>query len=88
MSNFTEPQSLLTEIAAQTSGELTSVDVITYVEALYQSASTLASKEKDYTAKPSVINSTLTVIFVLLYMFSILHLETCLNCSYVLNLFV
>lgn len=63
MSNFTEPQSLLKEIAAQSSGELTSVEVITYVEALSRSASTLASKEKDYTVKPSVINSTLTVIF-------------------------
>lgn len=63
MSNFTEPQSLLKEIAAQSSGELTSVEVITYVEALCQSASTLVSKEKDYTVEPSVINSTLTVIF-------------------------
>uniref|UniRef100_A0A3Q3WAP9 Adhesion G protein-coupled receptor L4 n=1 Tax=Mola mola TaxID=94237 RepID=A0A3Q3WAP9_MOLML len=33
MSNFSEPQSLLKEIAKQTSGELTSVEVITYVEA-------------------------------------------------------
>ncbi|TMS20495.1 Adhesion G protein-coupled receptor L4 [Larimichthys crocea] len=60
MSNLTEPQSLLKEIAKQTSGELTSVEVIAYVEALCQSASTLAAGEKDYTVKPSVVNSTLT----------------------------
>lgn len=57
MSNFSEPQSLLKEIAMQTSGELTSVEVITYVEALSRSA------EKDYAVKPSAVNSTLTVIF-------------------------
>ncbi|XP_030290238.1 adhesion G protein-coupled receptor L4 [Sparus aurata] len=60
MNNLTEPQSLLREIAKQTSGELTSVEVIAYVEALSQSASTLAAGEKDYTVKPSFINSTLT----------------------------
>uniref|UniRef100_G3P4P2 Adhesion G protein-coupled receptor L4 n=1 Tax=Gasterosteus aculeatus aculeatus TaxID=481459 RepID=G3P4P2_GASAC len=60
MSNLTEPQSLLDEIAKQTSGELTSVEVIAYVEALCRSASTLAAEEKDYAVKPSVINSTLT----------------------------
>ncbi|XP_070765228.1 adhesion G protein-coupled receptor L4 [Enoplosus armatus] len=60
MSNLTEPQSLLKEIAKQTSGELTSVEVIAYVEALSRSALTLAAREKDYTVKPSVINSTLT----------------------------
>lgn len=57
MSNFSEPQSLLKEIAAQTSGELTPVEVITYVEALSRSA------EKDFTVKPSAVNSTLTVTF-------------------------
>ncbi|XP_032382303.1 adhesion G protein-coupled receptor L4 [Etheostoma spectabile] len=60
MSNLTEPQSLLKEIVKQTSGELTSVEVIAYVEALTQSASKLAAQEKDYTVKPSIINSTLT----------------------------
>lgn len=70
MSNLTEPQSVLKEIAKQTSGELTSVEVIAYVEALCRSASTLAAGEKDYTVKPSVINSTLTVIFVYLSCFS------------------
>ncbi|XP_049911900.1 adhesion G protein-coupled receptor L4 [Epinephelus moara] len=60
MSNLTEPQSLLTEIAKQTSGELTSVEVIAYVEALRRSASALAAEETDYTVKPSVVNSTLT----------------------------
>ncbi|TDH08637.1 hypothetical protein EPR50_G00099660 [Perca flavescens] len=60
MSNLTEPQSLLKEIVKQTSGELTSVEVIAYVEALSQSASKLSAQEKDYTVKPSVINSSLT----------------------------
>ncbi|KAM7387911.1 hypothetical protein PAMP_024122 [Pampus punctatissimus] len=60
MSNLTEPESLLKEIANKTSGELTSVEVIAYVEALCQSASTLAAREDDYTVKPSVINSTLS----------------------------
>lgn len=64
LSNLTEPQSVLKEIARQTSGELTSVEVIAYVEALCWSASTLTAGEQDYTVKPSVINSTLTVIFV------------------------
>lgn len=61
MSNLTEPQSLLGEIANRTSGELTSVEVIAYVEALSRSASTLAAVEKDYTVKPSAVNSTLSV---------------------------
>ncbi|KAM9385621.1 adhesion G protein-coupled receptor L4 [Pholidichthys leucotaenia] len=60
MSNLTEPQSLLKEIAKQTSGELNSVEVIAYVEALSRSASTLAAAEKDYAVKPSAINSTLS----------------------------
>uniref|UniRef100_A0A3Q2NVD8 Adhesion G protein-coupled receptor L4 n=1 Tax=Fundulus heteroclitus TaxID=8078 RepID=A0A3Q2NVD8_FUNHE len=60
MSNLTEPQSLLREIANRTSGELTSVEVIAYVEALSRSASTLAAVEKDYTVKPSAVNSTLS----------------------------
>ncbi|XP_033937307.1 adhesion G protein-coupled receptor L4 [Pseudochaenichthys georgianus] len=60
MSNITEPQSLLKEIVKQTSGELTSVQVIAYVEALCRSASTLSAEGKDSTVKPSVINSTLT----------------------------
>ncbi|CAG5864377.1 unnamed protein product [Menidia menidia] len=60
MSNLTEPQSLLKEIAKQTSGELTSVEVIAYVEALSRSASTLAAGERDYAVKPSAINSTLS----------------------------
>lgn len=71
MSNLTEPQSLLKEIAKQTSGELTSVEVIVYVEALSRSASALASAEKDYTVKPSAINSTLSVGFVYHGCFSI-----------------
>lgn len=70
MSNLTEPQSLLKEIAKQTSGDLTSVEVIAYVEALCRSTSTLAAAEKDYAFKPSVINSTLSVTFIYLYCFS------------------
>lgn len=64
MRNFTEPQSLLNEIAKQTSGELSAVEVISYVEALSRSASMLASTEKDASMEPSSINSTLTVLFV------------------------
>ncbi|KAI3368252.1 hypothetical protein L3Q82_007972 [Scortum barcoo] len=60
MSTLTEPQSQLKEIVKKTSGELTSVEVIAYVEALSRSASALAAGEKDYAVKPSVINSTLT----------------------------
>ncbi|CAN9500363.1 unnamed protein product [Ophioblennius macclurei] len=60
LSNLTEPQSLLKEIAKQSSGELTSVEVIAYVEALSRSASTLTAGEKDYTVKPSAVNSTLS----------------------------
>ncbi|XP_053177949.1 adhesion G protein-coupled receptor L4 [Scomber japonicus] len=60
MRNLTEPESLLKEIADQTSGDLTSVEVIAYVEALHQSASTLSAGENDYIVKPSVINSTLS----------------------------
>ncbi|KAM6921433.1 adhesion G protein-coupled receptor L4 [Xenentodon cancila] len=60
MSNLTEPQSLLREIAKQTSGELTSVEVIAYVEALSTSVSRLAAGEKDYAVRPSAINSTLS----------------------------
>ncbi|GLD50022.1 adhesion G protein-coupled receptor L4 [Lates japonicus] len=48
MSNLTEPQSLLKEIVKKTSGELTSVEVIAYVEALCHSASTLVAGEEDY----------------------------------------
>ena len=81
MSNLTEPQSRLTEIAKQTSGELTSVEMLAYVEALFQSISTLAAGEKDYTVKPSVINSTLSVIFVYHSLFVIHHLEFCPKCS-------
>uniref|UniRef100_A0A3Q1EKA4 Adhesion G protein-coupled receptor L4 n=1 Tax=Acanthochromis polyacanthus TaxID=80966 RepID=A0A3Q1EKA4_9TELE len=55
MSNLTEPQTLLQEIGRQTSGELTSVEVIAYVEALSRSTST-----KDFTVKPSAVNATLT----------------------------
>jgi hypothetical protein len=52
------------EIEKQTSGELTSVDVISYVEALSQSASLMSSGEKNQTAKPAVTKATLRVIFI------------------------
>uniref|UniRef100_A0A3P8S5X1 Adhesion G protein-coupled receptor L4 n=1 Tax=Amphiprion percula TaxID=161767 RepID=A0A3P8S5X1_AMPPE len=55
MSSLIEPQTLLQEISLQTSGELTSVEVIAYVEALSRSTST-----KDFAVKPSAVNATLT----------------------------
>lgn len=81
LSNLTEPQSLLGEIAKQMSGELTSVEVIAYVEALSRSASTLTAAEKDYSVKPSAINSTLSVSFVYDCCFSVNSLELCLKSS-------
>ncbi|KAG7282890.1 hypothetical protein CRUP_020728 [Coryphaenoides rupestris] len=57
MSNLTEPQSILREIAVKTSGDLTSVEVISYVEALSRSAWRLESKE--VTARPGTVNATL-----------------------------
>lgn len=87
MSNLTEPESLLKEIANQTSGELTSVEVIAYVEALCQSASMLAAGENDYTVKPSVINSTLSVCFVYQSWFSFTTWSFCLSYNYALNWF-
>lgn len=64
MRNLTEPESLLKEIAKQTSGELTSVAVIAYVEALSRSTSALAAGEKKNNVKPAAVNSTLSVILV------------------------
>ncbi|KAK0131504.1 Adhesion G protein-coupled receptor L4 [Merluccius polli] len=58
MSNLTEPQSMLGEIAAKTSGDLTSVEVISYVEALFRSAWHL--ERNDVTAQPNIVNATLT----------------------------
>lgn len=63
MGNITEPQTLLEEIATQTSGELSSVEVITYVEALSRSTAMLASTGQDPSMGPSSVNSTLTVTF-------------------------
>ncbi|CAB1332318.1 unnamed protein product, partial [Coregonus sp. 'balchen'] len=57
--NLTDLQSLLVEIEKQTSGELTSVDVISYVEALSQSASLMSSGEKNLTVKPAVTKAIL-----------------------------
>ncbi|KAJ7986720.1 hypothetical protein DPEC_G00342820 [Dallia pectoralis] len=57
--NLTDSQSLLMEIKKQTSGELTSVDVISYVEALSQSSLLLSSKEKNASVKSSVTKATL-----------------------------
>jgi len=63
MSNLTEPQSILAEIAVRTSGDLTSVEVISYVEALSRSAWRLESKE--FAARPGTVNATLAVSSVL-----------------------
>ncbi|XP_029004659.1 adhesion G protein-coupled receptor L4 [Betta splendens] len=60
MSNLTEPQGLLAEIAERTSGDLSSVEVIAYVEAVCRSASTLAAAGEDGAVQPSVINATLS----------------------------
>ncbi|XP_056131618.1 adhesion G protein-coupled receptor L4 [Lampris incognitus] len=60
MRNLTEPQSLLEEIAQQTSGDLTSVDVISYVETLSRSAAMLSDRQKEHITTPTIINSTLT----------------------------
>ncbi|KAM3875679.1 adhesion G protein-coupled receptor L4 [Diretmus argenteus] len=60
MSNLTEPQGFLGEISKQTSGELTSVELISYVEALSRTTSMMGVGEKDHANKPSIINSTLT----------------------------
>lgn len=67
MRNFTEPQDLLKEIVKQTSGELSAVEVITYVEALSRSTSILVSTEKDASMEPSSINFTLTVILLICF---------------------
>ncbi|XP_051930503.1 adhesion G protein-coupled receptor L4 [Hippocampus zosterae] len=60
MSNLTEPLSLLNEIAQQSSGDLTSVQVIAYVEALSLSTSLLATGGEDQPVKPAVVHATLT----------------------------
>ncbi|KAL1022902.1 hypothetical protein UPYG_G00033960 [Umbra pygmaea] len=57
--NITDPQSLLVEIGKQTSGELTPVDVISYVEALSHSSSLFNSLEKNQTVKLSITKATL-----------------------------
>lgn len=67
MRNLSEPQSLLKEIAKQTSGELSTVELIVYVEALSRSTSMLAPPGKDANTEPSSVNSTLTVIFAPLF---------------------
>lgn len=63
MRNFTEPQRLLKEIADQSYSELSSVEVIAYVEALSRSTAMLASTGPDASMEPSSINTSLTVIF-------------------------
>ncbi|KAJ3598955.1 hypothetical protein NHX12_032918, partial [Muraenolepis orangiensis] len=61
MANLTESRSMLAEIAAKTSGgELTSMEVISYVEALSLSSSWHFEGRGDMEATPSVINTTLT----------------------------
>ncbi|TNM87945.1 hypothetical protein fugu_006166 [Takifugu bimaculatus] len=60
MRNFTEPQRLLKEIAEQTYSELSSVEVIAYVEALSRSTAMLASTGSDSSMEPSSTNTSLT----------------------------
>ncbi|XP_077462675.1 adhesion G protein-coupled receptor L4 [Stigmatopora argus] len=59
LNNLTEPLSLLNKIAQQSSGDLTSVEVIAFVEALSRSMSLLATGEKDQAIAPAVAHSTL-----------------------------
>ncbi|XP_077572925.1 adhesion G protein-coupled receptor L4 [Stigmatopora nigra] len=59
LNNLTEPLSLLNKIAQQSSGDLTSVEVIAFVEALSRSMSLLATGEKDQAVAPAVAHSTL-----------------------------
>uniref|UniRef100_A0A7N8Y9A9 Adhesion G protein-coupled receptor L4 n=1 Tax=Mastacembelus armatus TaxID=205130 RepID=A0A7N8Y9A9_9TELE len=54
---YLNTNTLLKEIAKQTSGELTSVEVIAYVEALCHSASALTAGEKDYTKLVKAVNN-------------------------------
>ncbi|XP_072294862.1 adhesion G protein-coupled receptor L4 [Eucyclogobius newberryi] len=58
LTHLKEPQSMLQELVNQTSGELTSVEIIAFVEALSWSTSALGTKNDS--VKPSAINSTLT----------------------------
>ncbi|XP_061832293.2 adhesion G protein-coupled receptor L4 [Nerophis lumbriciformis] len=55
MSNLTDSLSFLNEIAEQTSGELTSVEVMAYVEALSRSTWSLRAGQED-----AIVHSTLT----------------------------
>ncbi|KAM6963045.1 adhesion G protein-coupled receptor L4 [Aplochiton taeniatus] len=60
MRSLTQPERLLWELVKQTSGELTTVDVISNVEALALSSSMLSSREWNHTSQPAFIKSTLT----------------------------
>jgi hypothetical protein len=59
IANLTEPRSMLGEITAKTSGDLTSVEVISYVEALSRSAWRFEGNHA--VSEPSAVNATLTV---------------------------
>uniref|UniRef100_A0A3B4AB58 Adhesion G protein-coupled receptor L4 n=1 Tax=Periophthalmus magnuspinnatus TaxID=409849 RepID=A0A3B4AB58_9GOBI len=59
LTHLREPESALQEIVNKTSGELTPVEVIAFVEALSWFTSALGTKNT--TVKPSAINSTLIV---------------------------
>ncbi|XP_059922971.1 adhesion G protein-coupled receptor L4 [Gadus macrocephalus] len=58
IANLTEPRSMLGEITAKTSGDLTSVEVISYVEALSRSAWRFEGNHA--VSEPGAVNATLT----------------------------
>ncbi|KAJ8408485.1 hypothetical protein AAFF_G00258990 [Aldrovandia affinis] len=60
ISNITDPYSRLEEIRKQTSGDLSPVDVISFVEALAQSASLLSAVNDTTTDTESLTNATIT----------------------------
>uniref|UniRef100_A0A8C9TNR1 Adhesion G protein-coupled receptor L4 n=1 Tax=Scleropages formosus TaxID=113540 RepID=A0A8C9TNR1_SCLFO len=65
MTNITKPLPLLEEIRKQTSGELSPVDVISYVEALSHSVTLLNPVDDTSTNMEALANETITVSFCL-----------------------
>ncbi|XP_036378666.1 adhesion G protein-coupled receptor L4 [Megalops cyprinoides] len=60
INNIAKPYSRLEEIRKQTSGELSPVDVISYVEALSQSVPSLSAVNDSATDKEALTNATIT----------------------------
>ncbi|KAG9350888.1 hypothetical protein JZ751_024777 [Albula glossodonta] len=60
INNITDPHSRLEEMRKQTSGDLSPVDLISFVEALSQSASLLSEVNDTAADKETLINSTIT----------------------------